>query len=593
LENPCKIVFFGDSIAKGCFPHFKKALNKKYCDFDVSFENMGISGETTRDGLRHINKVLESKPQVVVIFFGMNDWRKEVGLKEFRSNITKIIEKIKSTKARPILTTIIPDWNGNTYDFSQPKLKGTTKIIDEYNKVIVEVMRAQRSRIADVNAKWKREIQPIYKGLLDAIHPNTNGYELITESLMHVVPRRNTTILWQYNGRYAYCNYNCPYCYVPTSVNKEVHYEKGSAEKWAKAFKECMGDQHLTFYFSYGEPTLGGADRKGLYETLEVIAKEPNWEVMMTSNLSIKFDKLINTQIAKEGRLNINASFHPTQVSADKFLEKLLFLRENGIECPVIYVMWPVPLGKHFESYPGESQLDAAERFFSIFDKYNFVFHVRAFRGLYKYKKYPKAYTDKEWVKVAKYMDKASLKYMLNEVNSLGRLSYTGMHHFLVNEKGNVEMCDAYAGDGRYGNIFDGKLNLDLEPQPFPGPVPLAAVDDVANYVELDYKELEGNHVISYAAQGRVYKAPETGKVHYPYINADLHDKNFQERISIVPDVSEQKNKFKTDLRWILEHFLVSFIIKKYLKYILAAIKGKYRLFKKGKLGITKKFWHS
>jgi len=593
MENPCKIIFFGDSIAKGCFPHFKNTLKKKYSDFYITFQNMGKSGETSKDGLNRINNVLEAKPQAVVIIFGMNDWRKGIGINEFKTNITKMVKKIKLIKARPILTTIIPDWNGPTYDFSQPNQKGTSGIINKYNEAILEIMRAERIRVADINTIWKRKLHPIYKGHLDAIHPNSNGYAIMTKALMHIVPRRNTTIVWQYNGRYAYCNYSCPYCYVPTSVNKETHYEKGSTEKWFKAFKKCLGDQHITFYFSYGEPMLGGSDRKGFYETLDMIAKEPNWEVMMTSNLSTDLKKMISSQLVKEGRINVNASFHPRHVSAEDFLNKLLFLRSHGIECPIVYVMWPGHIGKHFEHIPHETHLDAADRFFKIFDKHNFIFHVRAFRGLYKNRKYPKAYTDKEWAKVAKYMDRASLKYMLNETNSLGRRNYIGMYHFLVNEKGYVEMCDAYVGDGHYGNVFNGQLNLDIEPQPFPGPVPLASVDDVGNYTELDYKELESNHVISYAAEGGVYRDYKTGKVHYPFINTNFSNQKLREEVSKVPDVSRQQKIFKTNLRWIFEHFLISFIIKKYLKYILVVIKGKYRLLKKGKLKANGNFWHS
>ncbi len=64
-----------------------------------------------------------------------------------------------------------------------------------------------------------------------------------------------------------------------------------------------------------------------------MIGSEPNWSLRITSNISVWDDLnwLVNTRLAREGRLNINASFHPLSTSIEKFLLKILFLREHGI----------------------------------------------------------------------------------------------------------------------------------------------------------------------------------------------------------------------------------------------------------------------
>ena len=65
--------------------------------------------------------------------------------------------------------TIIPDYNGQLYEVSQPGRKGTSPEIDIYNKIIIRVAQNNKVRIADVNSLWKREIKPLQKGLMDAI----------------------------------------------------------------------------------------------------------------------------------------------------------------------------------------------------------------------------------------------------------------------------------------------------------------------------------------------------------------------------------------------------------------------------------------
>ncbi len=139
---------------------------------------------------------------------------------------------------------------------------------------------------------------------------------------------------------------------------------------------------------------------KKFYDVLEMVGGEPNWGVRMTSNISVRLDKLIGTRVAREGRLNINASFHAHMVKRERFLKQAIFLREHGIEVPVIYVMYP-PLLEQFEDD------------FQFFDTHNFLVHVRRFRGMYEGKAYPEAYTDEERQFIAKYCDDATIKYML------------------------------------------------------------------------------------------------------------------------------------------------------------------------------------
>jgi len=377
------VVVFGDSIAKGYSSHLQTRLNKKFENDAESYKiiNQGIKSETSKDALKRLSQIKKSNPDKVLITLGMNDWRKSISVQDYKANIEKIIKYIVNLKAKPIITTINPDYNAKTYRFSQKNTLGTSKIIDEYNQVIRKLSEKYSIRIADYAKRWENNFFPTYKGLEDAIHPNENGYKFIVDVIIPVLTRDQILILWQPNGRFVQCNYACPYCYYPTSVNKGFDL-KHSIIDWEKAFLKYFKNDHVVFYFSYGEFTIA----PNCIEILEMIGKNINWEAKITTNTSIKLDKILNTKIAKEGRLNLNCSFHPTQTFIEKFAKQLLTIRNAGIEPSIVYVMWPPQID------------DLKTKYLPVFRRLGFPVHIRAFRGLYKGKKYPKAYTQDEWI---------------------------------------------------------------------------------------------------------------------------------------------------------------------------------------------------
>jgi acyl-CoA thioesterase-1 len=496
MENPCKIVCFGDSITKGYCNRFERKIKKEYSDLKIDVINMGAVSETSVDGLRRLDQVIALEPDVVVVGFGMNDWRKGVEKETFRKNLGFIVEELDRRGIRVILMTMNPDFNQEGR---------VSKQLIEYNEIIKDVAHEKRVRIADVYSLWMKELPNIREGLYDEIHPNERvGNEVICKALIRVVPRSHIVVAWAFNGMFAFCNYKCEYCYVPSEVSMGHHFQ-GDINEWHDAFKNTFGNQKLVFYLSYGEPMVA----KSFYDVVDMIASEPNWFGHITSNLSVPLEKLVGTKLVKEGRLNINGSFHPTETSIDKFLDKLLFLREHGIECPVVFVMWP-PF------------IDKFEEWFKIFDEHNFLVHIRRFRGLYNGKLYPKAYTDEQRQFIAKYCDDATIKYMLNdfEIDVRGKLTYAGMDYIYVDNRGDV-YTSPDSRDKYHGNIFKGDVKLFTEPQPY-GLNWNGTVNGVASILELNYRQLENNFVMSFARQGGVYHT-EKG-VYYKNMNTDFNN---------------------------------------------------------------------
>lgn len=502
MENPCKIVFFGDSITKGYTPIFEKQFRADYPEIKLTVVNGGVVGETTRDGLIRLQQLADLKPTVAVIGFGMNDWRKGVDRKEYKKNLIQMLDAFEAVSTRVIINTVSP-----SYNFAQRKYNCE---VDNYSEAVREIAYEKRIKIADINALWKRELRKPKKGLRDHLHPNSLGYEIMCKSLMWVVPRRNTTVLWQYNGHQAKCNYRCPHCYY-IGLHSSVDRSFGAMEEWHESLKASFGSQHLVFYLGFGEPTLGTR----FPEIMEMVHSEKNWELRIISNLdTAEIRKAAKHPLAQERRFHVVGSFHPCMTTREKYLEKLQYLRSCGIESPSVYVGYP-PYFHHF--------LDDIQ----FFRKHRFLIHVRRFIGHYKGKHYPRAYTEEERMIISKYQDDGMLKYMQSDVLSHGQLTYSGVHFFVMDNVGNMGYdVDCFKPYTKwrciFGNIHQRNFHPLLLPSPYPG-YREGTDDGVANVVKRGYKELEGNHVGSFARQGGVYK-DDDGNIIYGNEHKDFTD---------------------------------------------------------------------
>lgn len=498
MENPCKLVLFGDSLTVRYAPVFEAMFRAKLPDVKLHLSNAGISGETSRDALRRVPDLVADKPDVVAICLGMNDYGKpdphKGTIDDFGANLGAVVRAFQNVGTRVLLLTTNPV-AGGLDTVANRKLA-------EYNEVIRRTALEFKVRLVDIHKAWVEAFRSVREGLEDEIHPNPLGRQLYARELLKYIRRPNRILLWQYNGNPCECNYKCPYCQYKV---QKGHYFTGTIEGWRETFKKNFGREHLAFYLAHGEPMVG----EMFYPVLEMIGQEPNWEVRMTSNISAPLERLVKTEVARTGRLNINASFHPYMVDKERFLEQLLYLRKHGIESPVVYVLFP-PLFKRFQAD------------FDFFNRHNFLVHVRRFRGMFQGKMYPEAYTDEEMQFIARHCDDATIRYQLFNEPSYGKPSWTGVDFFIVDSKGNVGYCDDYP-EARLGNLFDGTFMPFTEPTPFPGKgCSDGTVDGVANFIELDYDQLTGNNVLNYSRQGGVYHTPNG--IHYKNLGKDFND---------------------------------------------------------------------
>ena len=115
------IVCFGDSLTEGhgaefgkSYPDFLQSdLNDRGYHYRVA--NLGISGNTTKDGVERLNEVLALNPAVVIVEFGGNDGLRGLRIEDTRANLDKIVSSLKSSGAKVVLAgiTLPPDYGPN------------------------------------------------------------------------------------------------------------------------------------------------------------------------------------------------------------------------------------------------------------------------------------------------------------------------------------------------------------------------------------------------------------------------------------------------------------------------------------------------
>lgn len=106
------IVCFGDSLTAGhgtdigqSYPDYLQS-DLDALGYSYRVVNEGISGNTTKDGVDRLNRILSMKPAVVVVEFGGNDGLRGLPIADTRANLDKIIGTLKSHRIKVVLAGI-------------------------------------------------------------------------------------------------------------------------------------------------------------------------------------------------------------------------------------------------------------------------------------------------------------------------------------------------------------------------------------------------------------------------------------------------------------------------------------------------------
>ena len=80
--------------------------------FHYRVTNAGVSGNTTKDGLSRIGRVIAQHPELVVVEFGGNDGLRGLQLEQTQQNLASIIEQLQASGTKVALAgiTLPPDY---------------------------------------------------------------------------------------------------------------------------------------------------------------------------------------------------------------------------------------------------------------------------------------------------------------------------------------------------------------------------------------------------------------------------------------------------------------------------------------------------
>ena len=161
-EGP--IVAFGDSLtygqgvsAKDAYPALlEKMWNRKII-------NLGISGNTSLQGLARKEEIKEFRPSFVLIEFSANDLFKKVPREQTQKALEDIVDYVQNLGAVAVLI----DTGGNT-------------LMKPYRKMIKKIAKEKKTLY----------VNGIMDGIFskkslksDTLHPNEKGYEIIARKI--------------------------------------------------------------------------------------------------------------------------------------------------------------------------------------------------------------------------------------------------------------------------------------------------------------------------------------------------------------------------------------------------------------------------
>ncbi|WP_118196795.1 SGNH/GDSL hydrolase family protein [Albibacterium indicum] len=189
-----RIVFFGDSITQaGVKPEgYITILSDKLKAPDYELIGAGIGGNKVYDlYLRIENDVLAKKPDIVVVYVGINDvWHKKTShtgtdYNKYIMFYQAIIDRIKENGSDVVLCTpsvIGEKVNGqNELDEDLDKYAGAIRELAEKNNAPLCDLRSIFSDYEKTNNKNNQEKDVL---TTDGVHLNKKGNQLVADSLL-------------------------------------------------------------------------------------------------------------------------------------------------------------------------------------------------------------------------------------------------------------------------------------------------------------------------------------------------------------------------------------------------------------------------
>jgi hypothetical protein len=145
----------------------------------------------------------------------------------------------------------------------------------------------------------------------------------------------------------SWCNYRCAYCVTPVHLHRaeSVHaFDFHPVERWSAAFAAVPHD--FAILCRGGEPFL---DHEGFGRFLAEVGALPRLRYLrIDTNGSWSPDRYERVPLEVRGRVQLNVSFHPTQITREQFKKRLARILDAGWHVGMInYVMESAQAGDY------------------------------------------------------------------------------------------------------------------------------------------------------------------------------------------------------------------------------------------------------
>lgn len=176
------IVAFGDSLVYGTGSSdgndFVSLLSRR---IGMPIVNLGVPGDTTRDGIARVDEIFDHNPKIVILLLGGNDFLKRIPMDETFRNLDSIVRKVQANGSAVLLLGIrggllYDSYDDDFDDFAESHGVGfVPNILDDL--------------IGDTSL------------MSDAIHPNDAGYILVANKVEPVL-REMLGVKWFFSNLY-------------------------------------------------------------------------------------------------------------------------------------------------------------------------------------------------------------------------------------------------------------------------------------------------------------------------------------------------------------------------------------------------------
>jgi acyl-CoA thioesterase-1 len=178
-NEPPILVAFGDSLTAGfgvpvhqAYPaRLERVIRAQ--GFNYRVINAGVSGDTTAGGLRRVDWVLKTKPQIVLVELGANDGLRGLPPDRTKDNLARIIEQFQASGVTVVLAGMrVPPNYGDQYATAFAAI--FPDLARRYDLTLIPFFLDGVAANPALNQD-------------DGIHPNAEGYRVIVERIWPIL----------------------------------------------------------------------------------------------------------------------------------------------------------------------------------------------------------------------------------------------------------------------------------------------------------------------------------------------------------------------------------------------------------------------